>query len=154
MSRAFVREQDGDAFEDLPDRLISEHPNDVTAEGMAAIEAALAAAHEAYAVGQSTDDRSAMAGASRELRYWSARRATARIVANPGENSLVRFGSSVTIARDDGREQTYRIVGEDEADPSCGTISHVSPLARSLLGKGVGDTARAGAGDAEICRIF
>jgi transcription elongation GreA/GreB family factor len=60
----------------------------------------------------------------------------------------------VTIARDDGREQTFRIVGEDEADPSRGTISHASPLARQLFGKGVGDTVRAGADDAEIRRIF
>jgi transcription elongation GreA/GreB family factor len=154
MSRAFVREQDGGASEDLPDRLVSEHPNDVTPEGMAQIDAALAAAHEALALGQTTDDRGAKASASRELRYWSARRATARIVPNPGDTIQVRFGSSVTIARDDGREQTFRIVGEDEADPARGTISHVSPLARALFGKGVGDTVRAGAGDAEIRRIF
>jgi transcription elongation GreA/GreB family factor len=134
MSRAFVKE-DADAFEELPDRLVSEHPNDVTPEGMAQIEAAFAAAREAHAVGQASDDRSVMASASRELRYWSARRATARIVASPADHSQIRFGSSVTIARDDGREQTFRIVGEDEADPSRGTISHVSPLARQLFGK-------------------
>jgi transcription elongation GreA/GreB family factor len=154
MSRAFVKEHDGDAFEDLPDRLVSEHPNDVTPEGMAQIEAALAAAHEALALGQATDDRSTKVSASRDLRYWSARRATARIVPNPEDTGALRFGHSVTIARDDGREQTYRIVGEDEADPSRGTISHVSPLARQLLGKSVGDTVRAGKGDAEIISIF
>jgi transcription elongation GreA/GreB family factor len=154
MSRAFVREQDADASEDLPDRLVSEHPNDVTPEGMAGIETALAGAHEAYAAGQATNDRSTMASASRELRYWRARRATARIVPNPDDTSQVRFGSSVTIERDDGREQSFRIVGEDEADPSRGTISHASPLARELFGKGVGDIVRAGARDAEIRRIF
>jgi transcription elongation GreA/GreB family factor len=153
MSRAFVKE-DTDAFEELPDRLVSEHPNDVTREGMAQIEATLSAAREAYAVGQARDDRGVMAGASRDLRYWSARRATARIVQNPEDNSQVRFGHSVTIARDDGREQTFRIVGEDEADPSRGTISHVSPLARQLFGKAVGDVVRAGADEAEIRRIF
>ena len=42
----------------------------------------------------------------------------------------IRFGGTVTIRRDDGREQTFRIVGEDEADPSRGTLSHASPLAR------------------------
>src|ERR1700733_6003991 len=126
MSRAFVKE-DTDAFEELPDRLVSENPNEAT----------LSAAREAYAVGQARDDRGVMAGASRDLRYWSARRATARIVQNPEDNSQVRFGHSVTIARDDGREQTFRIVGEDEADPSRGTISHVSPLARQLFGKAV-----------------
>jgi transcription elongation GreA/GreB family factor len=153
MSRAFVKE-DTDAFEELPDRLVSDHPNDVTGEGMAQIEAALAAAREAYAVGQTNNDRGVMASASRDLRYWSARRATARIVPSPDDDSQVRFGHSVTIARDDGREQTFRIVGEDEADPSRGTISHVSPLARQLFGKAVDDVVRAGADEAAIRRIF
>src|SRR5476649_2299091 len=98
MSRAFVSDQDPDASEDLPDRLVSEHPNDVTAEGMAQIEGALADAHDAYAAGQATNDRSTMASASRELRYWRARRATARIVPNPDDTSQVRFGNSVTMA--------------------------------------------------------
>ena len=54
----------------------------------------------------------------------------------------------MTIVRDDGREQTFRIVGEDEADPAKGSISHVSPLARSMFGKRVGDVVRAGNGEA------
>jgi hypothetical protein len=58
---------------------------------------------------------------------------------DPTDTTQVRFGSSVSIRREDGREQTFRIVGEDEADPARGTISHVSPLARSLIGKGVGE---------------
>ena len=60
---------------------------------------------------------------------------------------------TVTIDRSDGRRQTFRIVGEDEADPAHGTISHASPLARSLFGKSVGDVVRAGADDAEITEI-
>jgi transcription elongation GreA/GreB family factor len=59
----------------------------------------------------------------------------------------------VTILRDDGRQQTYRIVGEDEADPSQGTISFVSPLGRALIGKKVGDTARMGNSDLEVLGI-
>jgi transcription elongation GreA/GreB family factor len=69
------------------------------------------------------------------------------------DNTQVRFGSAVTIVRSDGRQQTFRIVGEDEADPAHGTISHASPVARSLFGKGVGDVVRAGADDAEITEI-
>jgi transcription elongation GreA/GreB family factor len=65
----------------------------------------------------------------------------------------VQFGSAVTIMRDDGRKQTFRIVGEDEADPGKGTISHVSPLAIALLGKRIGDVVRAGKEDAEITAI-
>ena len=47
---------------------------------------------------------------------------------------------TVTLRRDDGREQSFKIVGEDEADPSRGTVSYVSPLARAVLSHGPGDT--------------
>ena len=65
----------------------------------------------------------------------------------------VHFGVTVMLERDDGRKQTWRIVGEDEADPAKGTISHVSPLARALYGKRVGDVVKAGQGEAEIIAI-
>src|SRR4051812_9941272 len=153
MSRAFVKDADADAVEDLPDRPVSEHPNDVTAEGLAQIEAAFAAAQAAHATAEAAGDRAAMAQASRDLRYWNARRATARVVPEPEDTAHVRFGSTVTIVRDDGRRQTFRIVGEDEADPAHGTLSHASPLARALFGKTVGDVVRAGHGEAEIVAI-
>jgi transcription elongation GreA/GreB family factor len=153
MSRAFVKEQDIDAVEELPDRPVSEHPNDVTAEGAANIDGELAAARIAYAAAQKSNDRAALASASRDVRYWSSRRATARIVAPPQDQDQVRFGATVKIARDDGREQTFRIVGEDEANPARGSISHVSPLARAMFGKRVGDVVRAGDGEAAIQSI-
>jgi len=71
----------------------------------------------------------------------------------PDDNSVVRFGHTVTIVRDDGREQTFRIVGEDEANPARGTVSQVSPLARALFGKCVGDTVSVAGGEAEILSI-
>jgi transcription elongation GreA/GreB family factor len=153
MSRAFVKDQEVDYLEDLPDRPVSKHPNDVTEVGLQRIEDALAAASEAYADAQAIGDRAALAAARRELRYWTNRRATARVVTAPPNPSEVRFGTSVTIVRDDGREQTFRIVGEDEADPARGSISHASPLARAMFGKRVGDVVPAGAGEAEIVRI-
>jgi transcription elongation GreA/GreB family factor len=153
MSRAFVKDTDADAAEDLPERPVSEYPNDVTAEGLAQIEAAVAAAQSAHTAAQAADDRAAMAQASRDLRYWSARRATAQVVPDTDDATQVRFGGTVTILRDDGREQTFRIVGEDEADPSHGTLSHASPLARALFGKKVGDVVPAGSGEAEIVAI-
>ena len=137
----------------LPDRSISQHPNDVTQDGMMQLETRLSAAREAHAAAHAADDRAAMALASRDLRYWSARRATARVVPNPTDTTQVRFGSSVSIRRADGREQTFRIVGEDEADPAHGTISHVSPLARSIFGKRVGDIVRLGTSELEIKAI-
>jgi len=75
------------------------------------------------------------------------------VVQMPDSATTVRFGAVVTIERDDGRRQEYRIVGEDEADPTKGLLSHASPLARALLGKAVGDTVVAGQGTAEIVSI-
>lgn len=151
MSRAFVTE---DAHVDeLPDRPISEHPNLVTERGLALIEEALERARRDYGVAQAAGDRDMLARSGRELRYWSARRASARVVTPDPSVRSVQFGRTVTIAREDGRVQTYRIVGEDEAEPSRGSISHVSPLARALMGKSVGDTVMAGTGEADITAV-
>jgi transcription elongation GreA/GreB family factor len=152
MSRAFVKDAD-DTFDELPDRPVSPHPNLVTPEGLAAIEATLARLHEDYAAAQRSGDRAGLATAARDLRYWTARRASAQLVAAPAKADTVHFGSTVTIRRDDGRRQTWRIVGEDEAEPARGTISYVSPVARALMGKAVGDVVRAGHSDAEIVAI-
>ena len=154
MSRAFVKEADGDdVFDHLPDRPISPHPNFVTPEGLAQIEAELTRLHEEHAAAQAVEDKIALAKTSRDLRYWTARRASAQVVQPPADASEVHFGSTVTIEREDGRRQTYRLVGEDEADPAKGTISYVSPLARALTGKRVGDVVKAGNSDAEIVAI-
>jgi len=151
MSRAFVKEAED--VEDLPDRPISDLPNGVTAEGLRRIEEALAAAQAAQATAQAAGDRDALASARRDIRYWSARRATASVIPEPSDNSAVRIGHTVTIVREDDRRQTFRIVGEDEADPARGTISHGSPLARALFGKGVGDAVVVAGGEAEIVEI-
>jgi transcription elongation GreA/GreB family factor len=153
MSSAFVKEEEGGEAVDLADRPVSPHPNFVTAYGLAAIEAELARLQPQYAAAQAASDRGALARIARELRYWSARRSSAEFVPPPTDASTVQFGSAVTIVRDDGRRQTYRIVGEDEADPAKGTLSHVSPLARALFGKEVGDTVRVGSSEAEIVQI-
>lgn len=86
---------------------------------MAQIEAVRVDARAAYAAAQASSDRGNIAAASREVRYWSVRRATARVVPASADSSLVRFSATVTIVRDDGREHIFRIVGEDEAD--CAT---------------------------------
>ncbi|MFN7127638.1 MAG: transcription elongation factor GreA [Brevundimonas sp.] len=144
MSVAFTREEDLEATAaDLADRPISPHPNLVTPEGLALIEAELTAARAAYTAaqvkGSIESDRTAMARATRDLRYWSARRASAQLMEPGDDDGRVRFGGWVSIEREDGRAQTWRIVGEDEADPAKGSVSHVSPLARAVLGRRVGD---------------
>ena len=157
MSVAFTREEDLEATAaDLPDRPISPHPNLVTASGLAAIEAALASARAAYSAAQAKGDieadRTAMTRATRDLRYWSARRASAqRVEAEP--DGRVRFGGSVTLEREDGRRHTWRITGEDEADPATGSVSHISPLAVALIGKRVGDEATVAGQTVEITAV-
>jgi transcription elongation GreA/GreB family factor len=152
MSVAFTKEEDYEAAAaDLPDRPISQQPNLVTREGMAKIEASLAEARAAYTAAQS--HRTALARATRDLRYWSARRATAQLTEPQRDGETVVFGSTVTIERADGRIQQYRIVGEDEADPAQGSVSYVSPLAQALLGKRVGDEATAAGQALEITAV-
>jgi transcription elongation GreA/GreB family factor len=153
MSRAFVKQDAEESFEDLPERPVSEHPNYVTAAGLALIEAELTRLSQEHAAALAASDRTLQARAARDLRYWTARRASAQLVPSRNDTTQVHFGSTVTIARDDGRRQTFRIVGEDEADPAHGTLSHVSPLARALFGKEVGDTIQVGHSEAEIVEI-
>ena len=118
MSSAFVKEADGnDVVENLPERPVSANPNFVTAEGLATIEAELERVHREHAQAQAANDRATLARTARDLRYWTSRRTTAQVIAPPIAGGDVQFGSTVTIERDDGRRQTFRIVGEDEADP-------------------------------------
>jgi transcription elongation GreA/GreB family factor len=151
MSRAFV---DEDRFvEQMPDRRISQHPNLVTEHGLRLIEAALETARREHGEAQAAGDREALARAGRDLRYWSARRGNAQVRLPAEDIDSVQFGRAVTILRESGRRQSFRIVGEDEADPAKGSISYASPLARALLGKTVGDSVRAGNEQAEITAI-
>ena len=151
MSRAFVKETDD--VPELPDRPVSPHQNLVTARGFRLIEAEVARHREALGEAQATEDRERIVAAQRELRYWNARRASAETQAPPTDCDSVRFGCRVTIERDDGRTQTFAIVGEDEADPAKGTLSYVSPLAQAMIGRAVGDVVRVGKGEAEILAI-
>jgi transcription elongation GreA/GreB family factor len=154
MSSAFVKEPEGgEAFEDLPDRPISPHPNFVTPEGFSRIEAELERLHREHAAAQEADDKASLARTARDLRYWTARRNTAQVVTPPADAAEAHFGSTVTIEREDGRRQTFRIVGEDEADPALGTIPYVAPLARALAGRAAGETAEIAGEEVEIVAI-
>ena len=153
MSRAFVREAEGgEAFEDLPDRSISPH-HLVTPAGLARMDAEIESLEKRVRDAQVRDDKAEVARLSRDLRYWSARRVSAEVVPPPTDTSHVRFGAEVTFEREDGRRQTYRIVGEDEADPARGSLSYISPLAQALMGKEVGDRVTVGQSQAEIVSI-
>lgn len=159
MSVAFVKEESAEtaAETQLPDRPVSLHPNLVTETGLKALEQALQAAREAFEAANAVEDvnerRRQAAGPARDLRYFSERLRTAQPMPPPADNETVAFGSTVTFSRDDGRVQTYRIVGEDEADPKAGSISYVSPVARLLLGKSVGDVVTIGEQELEVMTI-
>jgi transcription elongation GreA/GreB family factor len=141
MSRAFVKESEIDTAT-LPDRPISPNRNLVTEDGLAAIETALKHFQAAHRAAIDNDDRQAASTALREVRYWTARRASAEVVRTPAEKRQVAFGLTVTLRKNDGPEQSFRIVGEDQADPSRGMVSYVSPLARAVMTHRVGETVQ------------
>ena len=159
MSVAFTKEDSAETASEtlLPDRPVSPHPNLVTEAGLKALEFQLHPARDAYETAQKIEDvnerRRQGATPLRDARYFATRVRTAQVVANPASTDTVAFGSTVTFRRDDGRVQKYRIVGEDEADPKAGSISFVSPVARLLLGKGVGDEVGASGQNLEIISI-
>ena len=159
MSVAFTKEESAETASEtlLPDRPISPHLNLVTEGGLKALEAQFQQARADYEVAQGIEDtnerRRQSATPLRDVRYFAERLRTAQLVPDRTSSDSVGFGSTVTFSRDDGRVQTYRIVGEDEADPKAGSISHVSPVARSLMGKVVGDVVGSGHHELEIVAI-
>jgi transcription elongation GreA/GreB family factor len=159
MSVAFTREDSAQTAQEisLPERPISPHPNLVTETGLQALEAALAEAKIGMEAAREVNDmgarRQASEAAVRDMRYFAERLRSAELVAAPLSSDIVAFGGRVTFARDDGRRQTFRIVGEDESDPREGKVSYVSPIARALMGKRVGDVATVGRDEVEILTI-
>jgi len=159
VSVAFTKEDSAETAAELllPDRPIPDGPNLVTKAGLVALRRKMREAEKAYATANLVEDvnerRRQAAAPYRDLRYFGERVRTAQVVPEPASTQAIVFGSTVTFERDDGRVQTYRIVGEDEADPKAGSVSHASPIARALLGKSVGDVATLGDSELEITAI-
>jgi len=159
VSVAFTKEESAETAAEtlLPDRPVSAHPNLVTEAGLKALETQLREAQAAYEAAQGIEDvnerRRESALPLRDMRYFTARVRTAQVMPAPTSADTVAFGSTVTFRRDDGRVQTYAIVGEDEADPKRGMISYVSPVARLLMGKSSGDVLMASGQEIEILAI-
>ncbi len=162
MSRAFVKESDEElASNELPERPLGAGPNYVTAHGLDALRARLKELH---------DERDRLAAAAepmakqrllevkRDIRYFGAQVERATVVDPAGQpRDEVHFGASVTIRDEDGKQQVFHIVGDDEADVAAGSISWASPLARAMIGAKVGDTVKwqrpAGASEVGIVTI-
>ena len=159
MSVAFVKEESAEAASEtiLPARPISDRINLVTEAGLRSLHEELARARQALEAAEALEDvnerRRQSAVPLRDLRYFAERVRTATAPPPSTSNDVIAFGHTVTFERDDGREQTFTIVGEDEADPSNGTLSHGSPVAIALLGKRVGDIVQLGSQELEILAI-
>jgi transcription elongation factor GreA len=76
------------------------------------------------------------------IRELETKVAAAEVIDPPKDGARVTFGSTVRLRAPDGREVRYQIVGSDEADPATGRISILSPIARTLIGREVGDEVK------------
>ena len=159
MSRAFVKESDDDhAAGELPERPLPPHANYVTPRGLDLLQMRvreLSEQHERVKREAEEDSaaRQKLREIDRDLRYFRSQLERAMLVdtgSQPREE--VHFGAIVKIQDDEGAEQEFAIVGDDEADVAAGRISWASPLARAMIGAKVGDTVtwRRPAGEAEV----
>ena len=76
------------------------------------------------------------------IRELEAKVGGAEVLDPPRDGDRIIFGSTVQLREPDGKEIRYQIVGSDEAEPATGRISILSPLARTLIGKQVGDEVK------------
>jgi len=76
-----------------------------------------------------------------KIRYLQEQINNAQIIEVEGSSDEIRFGSKVICCEidDEDEKEEYTLVGADEANPSDGLISVVSPLGQSFLGKKAGD---------------
>lgn len=164
MSRAFVKEDqfETDGGEAVPERVQSGLPNYVTPRGLHALSQRVNAlmAEKGHADSIVDDDlrRQEVARIDRDLHYFQSRLESAiPVESSQLPEDHVHFGSEVRVADEEGREQIFVIVGEDEADPKKGWVSWASPLARALMNARVGDIVTwkrpSGSRDLEVIAI-
>lgn len=143
MSRAFVNEDNAAAQVSQPvERQISEHPNYVTASGLAQLQAhvaSLQAQHGEQSARGDSADKQRLADIERDLRYFNQRLQSAQRVTPAVSTEKVQIGSWVTFADEEDNQQRVQLVGEDQADATSQLINWASPLGKALLGAEVGD---------------
>lgn len=148
MSRGFVKEDDLEhAGTDLPERPVSPHPNYVTPVGLQQLEEAANALDKERAslIGDKENEtaKQQLAVIDRDLRYLSMRLKDAILVAPANQDkNTVLFGAKVKVEDEDGELLQFHLVGEDEADIAQHKVSYVSPIAKALIGRKVGDSVR------------
>lgn len=144
MSRAFVKEPDGDqADTDLPERPQSEHPNYITTVGLQKMKSEVEVLRQKRDLLKKEDDLSSknrIKTVEAELRYLEKRiQCAIPVDVSKQVSKEIRFGATVKLIDANDQEYIFTIVGEDEAEPDQGRISWVSPLARELVGKNIAD---------------
>ncbi len=144
MSRAFVKEPDGDdVVDDIPQRLHSDLPNYITQTGLDALHQRVVELERdltAVASLEAVDSKSRKQIIERDLSFYRERIARAIPIDVPDSvPQKVRFGVTVRLIDECDAEYTFTIVGEDETDIEQGRISWASPLARLLINKEVDD---------------
>ncbi len=146
MSKAFTKDEgEGSNAPELPlgPPLPAGARNYVTPSGAAALRARLAQAQAALDQARAAGDGPRVQLAQQRLEFLAERNALLEEVQPPASaNGPVRFGASVRLEDDEGRERRVQIVGIDETDAGHGRISWTSPLARALLGHLTGDEIR------------
>jgi transcription elongation factor GreB len=157
MNKAFTKESD-ESFDDAPpepkDLLPPGVKNYVTPEGAELLRNELrhlvelerpriieGGAREAGPEGDgSRAKRKRLQAIDRRIVFLHDRVASMEVVdPRKGGGDQVRFGATVTVVDDEDKEKTYKIVGVDEADPSSGKVSWLSPIAKALMGAREGD---------------
>jgi transcription elongation factor GreB len=146
MSRGFVKEDDQEEVPIVPQRayLPEGVPNFVTPNGMNQLLAEKQALiNEKNNLNNANEDekRIALNYINEKLRLLNNRIVEARLVNLTGQpQNEIRFGAIVTLKMESSKNiQTLQIVGVDEADISKGKISFISPFARALINKKIGD---------------
>lgn len=163
MSRGFVKEDDLEhAGTDMPERPISVHSNYVTPFGLAQLQnQAEMLEQERQQLAPRKEDpivNQRLSVVERDARYFQARLESV-ILVEPAQQdkTTVLFGATVVVEDEDALQQTFIIVGEDEANIAENKVSYVSPIARALIGRKVGDSVvwqrPAGNIDLEIIKI-
>ncbi len=160
MSKAFTRENDDSMEEAALVRAVmlpSGTPNRMTADGAERLRQEVVTLAEQKArlaeVGEGKIGRDELRRVTARIQALSQKLADAELVATPdGQAGEVQFGMYVTVRDAEGMEDEYRIVGVDEVDFEAGWISWLSPLARAVIGKKIGDVVRfhAPAGEKEL----
>ena len=148
MSRGFVKEDDQEEVPIIPQRayLPEGVANFVTPSGMnqlLAEQKMLVNERNNLDISNENEKRITINYINAKLQLLNNRIEEAKII-NPDEQpqNEIRFGAIVTLKIEaTGKIQTFQIVGVDEADISKGKVSFISPIARVLINKKIGDKA-------------